>query len=107
MYTATIRAWTDGSSAPRLSRSLAGFIKRSACAVTALAQVVVATGPYHEPRVPDFARELNPEIRQLHSSQYRNRAQLRAGGVLVVGAGNSGAEIAFDVAREHRTWLSG
>ncbi len=70
-------------------------------------QVVVATGAYHQPRVPDFARQLNPEIRQLHSSQYRNPAQLRPGGVLVVGAGNSGAEIALDVAREHRTWLSG
>jgi putative flavoprotein involved in K+ transport len=61
----------------------------------------------HEPRVPDFARELKPDIRQLHSSQYRNPAQLRSGAVLVVGACNSGAEIAFDVAREHRTWLSG
>jgi putative flavoprotein involved in K+ transport len=70
-------------------------------------QVVVAAGAYHEPRVPDFARELKPDIRQLHSSQYRNPAQLRPGAVLVVGACNSGAEIAFDVAREHRTWLSG
>jgi putative flavoprotein involved in K+ transport len=71
------------------------------------AQVVVAAGAYHEPRVPVFARELKPEIRQLHSSQYRNAAQLQPGGVLVVGACNSGAEIAFDVARTHRTWLSG
>jgi len=70
-------------------------------------QVVVAAGAYHEPRVPDFARELKPDIRQLHSSQYRNPAQLRPGAVLVVGACNSGAEIAFDVACEHRTWLSG
>ena len=71
------------------------------------AQVVVAAGAYHEPRVPGFARELKPEIRQLHSSQYRNPAQLRPGAVLVVGACNSGAEIAFDVARTHCTWLSG
>src|SRR4029453_1551074 len=71
------------------------------------AQVVVAAGAYHEPRVPDFARELNPEIMQLHSIQYRNPAQLRAGSVLVVGACNSGAEIASDVAPQHRTWLSG
>jgi putative flavoprotein involved in K+ transport len=70
-------------------------------------QVVVATGAYHEPRVPDFASELKPEIRQLHSSQYRNPDQLRPGAVLVVGACNSGAEIAFDVARTHRTLLSG
>ncbi len=71
------------------------------------AQVVVAAGAYHEPRVPEFARELKPEITQLHSSEYRNAAQLRPGGVLVVGACNSGAEIALDVAREHHTWLSG
>jgi putative flavoprotein involved in K+ transport len=70
-------------------------------------QVVVAAGAYYEPRVPEFARELKPEIVQLHSSQYRNASQLRDGAVLVVGACNSGAEIAYEVARGHRTWLSG
>jgi len=45
---------------------------------------------------------------QLHSSEYRNPGQLRAGGALVVGAGNSGAEIAYELARHgHDTWLSG
>ena len=70
-------------------------------------QVVVATGAYHEPRVPEFATELDPKIRQLHSSEYRNPSQLQDGGVLVVGASNSGGEISFDAARQHRTWLSG
>ena len=69
--------------------------------------VVVATGAYHGPRIPVFARELDPAIRQLHSSEYRRPSQLQAGGVLVVGAGNSGAEIALEVSRSHRTWLSG
>ena len=69
--------------------------------------VVVATGGYPGPRIPAFARELDPAIRQLHSSEYRRPSQLQAGGVLVVGAGNSGAEIALDVSRSHRTWLSG
>jgi putative flavoprotein involved in K+ transport len=69
--------------------------------------VVVASGAYHTPRVPAFAHELDPAIVQLHSSQYRNPSQLREGGVLVVGAGNSGAEIAMEVSRHHRTWLSG
>jgi putative flavoprotein involved in K+ transport len=69
--------------------------------------VVVATGGYRAPRVPDFARKLDARIRQLHSSEYRNQAQLQEGDVLVVGAGNSGAEIAVDVAPHHRTWLSG
>ena len=59
------------------------------------------------PGVPAFAAGLDGAIVQLHSSQYRNRSQLRNGGVLVVGAGNSGAEIAIELAGHHRTWLSG
>ena len=69
--------------------------------------VVVASGGYQRPRIPAFAAELDPGIVQLHSSQYRNPSQLREGGVLVVGAANSGAEIALEASREHRTWLSG
>lgn len=69
--------------------------------------VVVATGAHHIPKVPAFARELDPDIVQLHSSEYRGPSQLQEGGVLLVGAGNSGAEIAFEVARTHSTWLSG
>jgi putative flavoprotein involved in K+ transport len=71
------------------------------------ANVVVATGAYHSPRVPDFADQLDAGIVQVHSSAYRNPSQLREGGVLVVGAANSGAEIAIEVSRRHRTWLSG
>jgi putative flavoprotein involved in K+ transport len=69
--------------------------------------VVVATGAYQTPRVPTFAPELDPGIVQLHSREYRDPSQLREGGVLVVGAGNSGAEIAFEVSRTHPAWLSG
>jgi putative flavoprotein involved in K+ transport len=69
--------------------------------------VVVAPGAYHNPRIPAFAPELDPAIVQLHSSEYRNPSQLREGGVLVVGAGNSGAEIALEASRGHPTWLSG
>jgi putative flavoprotein involved in K+ transport len=69
--------------------------------------VVVATGAYESPRIPAFAPELDPAIVQMHSSEYRNPTQLKEGGVLVVGAGNSGAEIALEASRGHRTWLSG
>ena len=69
--------------------------------------VVVAPGAYHTPFGSTFAHELDPAIMQMHSSEYRNPAQLREGGALVVGAGNSGAEIALDLSRGHRTWLSG
>jgi putative flavoprotein involved in K+ transport len=69
--------------------------------------VVVATGAFNNPRVPSFARELDERIVQLHSKDYRNPSQIQAGGVLVVGAGNSGAEIAMELAPHHQTWLSG
>jgi putative flavoprotein involved in K+ transport len=69
--------------------------------------VVVAMASYQAPRVPDFATSLDAGIVQLHSKDYKNPSQLQPGDVLVVGAGNSGADIAIDVARSHRTWLSG
>jgi putative flavoprotein involved in K+ transport len=71
------------------------------------ANVVVASGAYHHPLVPGFAAELDPGILQLHSSGYRRPAQLQEGGLLVVGAANSGAEIAVELSGAHRTWLSG
>lgn len=61
------------------------------------AQVVVATGGYHEPIVPRYAERLEADIVQLHSSQYRNPHALPAGAVLVVGSGQSGCQIAEDL----------
>lgn len=70
--------------------------------------VIVAMSNYQHPRVPAFASQLGADVVQFHSSAYRNPSQLRDGGVLVVGAGNSGAEIAFELARAgHTTWLAG
>jgi putative flavoprotein involved in K+ transport len=69
--------------------------------------VVVATGAYQRPRIPAFAAELDPGVLQLDPNRYRDPSRLPPGGVLVVGAGNSGAEIAFEVARTRPTWLSG
>lgn len=71
------------------------------------ANVVVAMSNYQEPRIPSYARDLDPDILQLHSKNYRGPSQLKTGGVLLVGAGNSGAEIAVEVVRSHPTWLSG
>jgi len=70
-------------------------------------QVVVATGGYPDPNLPAFAVQLDKDIKQLHSSAYRQPSQLAEGDVLVVGAGNSGAEIALDSVQFHRVWLSG
>ena len=69
--------------------------------------VVVAMAHYQRPRIPPFARELDSEIVQIHAHEYRNQKQLREGDVLVVGAGNSGAEIALESARSRTTWLAG
>src|SRR5919106_1261295 len=69
--------------------------------------VVVATGANQVPKIPAFADELHSTIMQLHSSQYYRPSQLQEGAVLVVGAGNSGAEIAFEVSRAHPTFMSG
>ena len=69
--------------------------------------VIVATGSYGRPKLPAFAGELDPHIVQLHSAAYRSPAQLQPGDVLLVGAGNSGCDIAMDVAGTHATWLAG
>ena len=69
--------------------------------------VVVAMANYQSPRLPAFAHELDPSITQIHSHHYRNPSQLQEGSVLIVGAGNSGADIAIEVAQTHPTWMAG
>ena len=69
--------------------------------------VIVAMSSWQVPAIPGFASELDPRITQLHSAAYRGPQQLRPGPVLVAGAGNSGAEIALDVVRDHETILAG
>ncbi len=71
------------------------------------ANVVVATGTFGRPWTPPFAAELDDGIRQLHSSEYRNRSQLLPGPVLVVGASHSGADVANDVADGRDVTLAG
>jgi putative flavoprotein involved in K+ transport len=69
--------------------------------------VIVATGACRIPAIPVFAQELDPSIVQIHSAEYRNPSQLQEGDVLLVGAGNSGAEISVELARSHRCVLAG
>ena len=70
-------------------------------------RVIVTTGAFHEPRVPDVAGGLGASIVQLHSAEYHSPRQLQPGPVLVVGLGNSGAEIALELSRTHPTSVSG
>ena len=69
--------------------------------------VVAAASSYQKPKIPDFAASLDPSIRQFHSGVYKNPGQLNPGSVLLVGASNSGAEIATDLAATHQVWLAG
>jgi putative flavoprotein involved in K+ transport len=69
--------------------------------------VVVATGAFQRPRVPSVAARISSGITQLHSSEYRNPWSLPEGPVLVVGAGNSGAQIGLELARFRKVWLAG
>lgn len=83
-----------------------GYAVETSSGSFAARQVVIATG-YDSPRIPDFARQLPSNIRQLHAFDYRNASQL-GGDVLVVGAGTSGVEIAVEAAEAgHRTVLAG
>lgn len=70
-------------------------------------RVVVATGANRIPKIPPLASELDPSIVQLHSSEYLRPSQLRDGEVLVVGVGNSGAEISLELSATRRTFLAG
>jgi putative flavoprotein involved in K+ transport len=96
-----------GVKVDRLSKENGRFVITSGPRCFEANNVIVATGAHRIPRLPDFAHELDPRIVGLHSSEYRSPAQLREGGVLVVGLGNSGAEIAFELARTRPVWVSG
>jgi putative flavoprotein involved in K+ transport len=69
-------------------------------------QVVIATGPFQIPRVPALAERLDPGITQLHSSKYRGPQDVPAGPVLVVGGGNTGYQIAEELAHTQKVHLS-
>lgn len=91
-----------------LSRGEPGYRAETSAGSLSARNVIVATGAYQKPHTPAFARELDPAIFQLHSSAYCNPQQVRGQNVLVVGAGNSGAEIALELARAgKRVWLAG
>jgi putative flavoprotein involved in K+ transport len=96
-----------GVSVDRISRNGERYVVESGQLTLEADRVIVASGAHRVAKVPELAKELDPRVRQLHSSEYRNPEQLREGAVLVVGAGNSGAEIAFELARTHSTLLSG
>ena len=67
--------------------------------------VIIASGSYRRPRIPEYASELDPSIKQLHSSDYHNPSDVPPGKTLLVGAAASGVQIALDLAEAGRTGL--
>jgi putative flavoprotein involved in K+ transport len=96
-----------GVTVNRLSKRGRGYLVSAGDHTIEAEHVVVAMANYQSPRVPEFSRDLDPRIVQLHSKDYRGPSQLREGPVLIVGAGNSGSEIATETARRHQVWMSG
>ncbi|MEV1292484.1 MSMEG_0569 family flavin-dependent oxidoreductase [Pseudonocardia sp. NPDC049635] len=93
----------EGVTVTRLTRDERGTFTLETTAGTCTAdQVVVATGGYHTPVVPSLTEPLPPGITQVQSQDYRSGAQLPPGEVLVVGSGQSGAQIAEDLHLEGR-----
>jgi putative flavoprotein involved in K+ transport len=97
----------SGTRVDRVARSGDRYLVTAGDRAFQAEHVVVAMATFQTPRVPPFSRELDPRIVQCHSKDYRSPAQLQPGGVLVVGAGNSGSEVALEVSRTHETWMSG
>jgi putative flavoprotein involved in K+ transport len=97
----------NGKRVECVTREANTYVVRTADEVLTADNVVVAMANYQQPKVPSFASELSPDIVQIHSSEYRRPGQLQPGGVLVVGAGNSGAEISIELVRNRPVWLAG
>jgi len=96
-----------GCAVRRLRRTASGFALETGQGVLHAGQVVVATGPFQVPVVPaPLADPLGPEVTQLHSSAYRRPGDLPSGPVLVVGGGNSGRQIALELAATREVTLS-
>jgi putative flavoprotein involved in K+ transport len=91
-----------GTRVTRLARSAGGWTATTTTGTVHARQVVVATGPFSAPHVPAVARGLGSDVVQVHSSAYRRPADLPEGPVLVVGAGNSGVQIAQELAEAGR-----
>jgi putative flavoprotein involved in K+ transport len=86
----------------RLSRPSGNFVLESTGGRIDARTVIVATGALQNPKIPAFAAKLDPSIHQLHSANYQNPDMIPDGDILVVGGGNSGAQIAEELAKVGR-----
>ena len=95
-----------GSPVRSLRRDDAGYVVELDGRTTTAHQVVVATGPFQAPRMPAIAAQLDGDVTQLHSAAYRRPGDLPEGPVLVTGGGNTGFQIAEELASTHEVHLS-
>jgi len=96
-----------GEKVNHLSKIQSGFEITTSKGILKCDKVIVATGTNPLPRIPEFAKDLDVSIHQIHSSHYLNPDSIPSGRVLVVGAGTSGVEIAIELARSRHTLISG
>lgn len=82
------------------------FIATTTQGEIAARKVVVATGPFQKPYIPAFSAEIERNVFQTHSSAYIHPDQLQKGNVLVVGGGNSGAQIAVELQKTREVAIS-
>jgi putative flavoprotein involved in K+ transport len=94
------------TAARRLARDAERFAIETDIGTVTADQVVIATGPFQEPRIPSFANELAAEVVQLHSTEYRSPTELPNGRTLIVGGGNTGYQIADELAASRETHLA-
>ena len=94
------------TTAESLTRTDDGYVVTTTQDTLRARQVVVATGPFHTPLVPPIANDVGPEVTQLHSVEYRRPHDVPAGRVLVVGAANSGCQIALELSATHTVELA-
>jgi putative flavoprotein involved in K+ transport len=99
-FKAPVRTGVEVKSVAR-NADRSGFTVETSEGVVEAGRVVVATGALQLPTIPSIAEKAG-KIAQIHSTNYRNPAQLPDGAVLVVGAGSSGVQIADELQRAGR-----
>lgn len=90
----------------KLTKDEKNFTVGTNCGELLAKNIIVSTGPFQMPIIPNYSKFLSPNVYQVHSSEYKNQSQLKDGSVLVVGGGNSGAQIAVELSKERKVYLS-
>jgi putative flavoprotein involved in K+ transport len=91
-----------GTKVKRLSHKSGHFLLDCDKGSISAKAAIAATGALQAPKIPAFASNIDQSVRQLHSADYRNPEMIPPGDILVVGGGNSGAQIAEELAKVDR-----